>query len=307
MKKIVATTALAASIFALGACSDEESTSQVVVSSEFGDITQEDLYNEMKASIGDQALQLLMIEKTLDSKYDVTDEQVQAALEADKEEYGESFDSFIAQQGYNEESYTKYLKLNLLQEEALIENVEATEEEIQAKYDAQKTEVNARHILVEDEATANEVKQKLEAGGDFAELAKEYSTEPQAKTSGGDLGWFGKGQMVPEFEEAAFALEPGVISDPVQTSFGFHIIEVIEKREIEKSYEDMKEELAREVKLEKADTSALFGTVAQLMKDGNVEIKDEDLSAALANFLDYEEPAAEETTEEETTEEDSAE
>lgn len=307
MKKIVATTALAASIFALGACSDEESTSQVVVSSEFGDITQEDLYNEMKASIGDQALQLLMIEKTLDSKYDVTDEQVQAALEADKEEYGENFDSFIAQQGYNEESYTKYLKLNLLQEEALIENVEATEEEIQAKYDAQKTEVNARHILVEDEATANEVKQKLEAGGDFAELAKEYSTEPQAKTSGGDLGWFGKGQMVPEFEEAAFALEPGVISDPVQTSFGFHIIEVIEKREIEKSYEDMKEELAREVKLEKADTSALFGTVAQLMKDGNVEIKDEDLSAALANFLDYEEPAAEETTEEETTEEDSAE
>lgn len=302
MKKIVVTTALAASIFALGACSDEESTSQVVVSSEFGDITQEDLYNEMKASIGDQALQLLMIEKTLDSKYDVSNEQVQAALDADKEEYGENFEAYIAQQGYNEESYKKFLKLNLLQEEALIENVEASEEEIQAKYDAQKTEVNARHILVEDEATANEVKQKLEDGGDFAELAKEYSTEPQAETSGGDLGWFGKGQMVPEFEEVAFSLEPGVISDPVQTSFGFHIIEVVEKREIEKSYEDMKEELAREVKLEKADTNALFGKVAQLMKDGNVEIKDEDLNAALANFLDYEEPAAEETTEEDSAE-----
>ncbi|MFC4353558.1 peptidylprolyl isomerase [Chryseomicrobium palamuruense] len=302
MKKIVVTTALAASIFALGACSDEESTSQVVVSSEFGDITQEDLYNEMKASIGDQALQLLMIEKTLDSKYDVSDEQVQAALDADKEEYGENFEAYIAQQGYNEESYKKFLKLNLLQEEALIENVEASEEEIQAKYDAQKTEVNARHILVEDEAIANEVKQKLEDGGDFAELAKEYSTEPQAQTSGGDLGWFGKGQMVPEFEEVAFSLEPGVISDPVQTSFGFHIIEVVEKRDIEKSYEDMKEELAREVKLEKADTNALFGKVAQLMKDGNVEIKDEDLNAALANFLDYEEPAAKETTEEDSAE-----
>lgn len=301
MKKLVATTALAASIFALGACSDEESTSKVVVSSEFGDITQEDLYNEMKASIGDQALQLLMIEKTLDSKYDVSDEQVQAALDADKEEYGENFEAYIAQQGYNEDSYKKYLKLNLLQEEALIENVEASEEEIQAKYDAQKSEINARHILVEDEAKAKEVKQKLEAGGDFAELAKEYSTEPQAQTSGGDLGWFGKGQMVPEFEEVAFSLEPGVISDPVQTSFGFHIIEVVEKRDIEKSYEDMKEELAREVKLEKADTSALFGKVAQLMKDGNVEIKDEDLNAALANFLDYEEPAAEESTEEDSS------
>lgn len=305
MKKIVATTALAASIFALGACSDEESTSEVVVTSEFGDITQEELYNEMKASIGDQALQLLMIEKTLDSKYDVTEEQVQAALDADKEEYGENFDSYIAQQGYNEESYKKFLKLNLLQEEALIDGVEATDEEIQAKYDAMKSEVNARHILVADEATAKEVKQKLEDGGDFAALAGEYSTEPGAAESGGDLGWFGKGAMVPEFEEAAFSLEPGTISEPVKTDFGYHIIEVVEKREIEESFEDKKEELAREVKLEKADSSALFGTVAKLMKDANVEIKDEDLNEALANFLNYEEPAAGEAEGTEETEESS--
>lgn len=305
MKKIVATTALAASIFALGACSDEESTSQVVVTSEFGDITQEELYNEMKASIGDQALQLLMIEKTLDSKYDVTEEQVQAALDADKEEYGENFDSYIAQQGYNEQSYKKFLKLNLLQEEALIDGVEATDEEIQAKYDAIKSEVNARHILVADEATAKEVKQKLEDGGDFAALAGEYSTEPGAAESGGDLGWFGKGAMVPEFEEAAFSLEPGTISEPVKTDFGYHIIEVVEKREIEESFEDKKEELAREVKLEKADSSALFGTVAKLMKDANVEIKDEDLNEALANFLNYEEPAAGEAEGTEETEESS--
>lgn len=305
MKKIVATTALAASIFALGACSDEESTSEVVVTSEFGDITQEELYNEMKASIGDQALQLLMIEKTLDSKYDVTEEQVQAALDADKEEYGENFDSYIAQQGYNEESYKKFLKLNLLQEEALIDGVEATDEEIQAKYDAMKSEVNARHILVADEATAKEVKQKLDDGGDFAALAGEYSTEPGAAESGGDLGWFGKGAMVPEFEEAAFSLEPGTISEPVKTDFGYHIIEVVEKREIEESFEDKKEELAREVKLEKADSSALFGTVAKLMKDANVEIKDEDLNEALANFLNYEEPAAGEAEGTEETEESS--
>jgi len=298
MKKTLMTTALAASIFTLGACSDEEASSPVVVSSEYGDITQNDLYNEMKASIGDQALQLLMIEKTLDAEYDVSDEQVEAALAADKEEQGENFDAFIAQQGYTEESYKKFLKLNLLQEEALIDGVEATEEEIQAKYDEIKTEVNARHILVEDEATANEVKEKLDAGEDFAALAAEYSTEPQAQTSGGDLGWFGRGAMVPEFEEAAFSLEPGVISEPVQSDFGFHIIEVIEKRDTEESFEDMREELEREVKIAKADSSALFGTVAQLMKDANVEIQDEELEGALANFLDYEAPAEEEDTNE---------
>lgn len=90
-------------------------------------------------------------------------------------------------------------------------------------------QVHARHILVASEAEAKKVVDRLKAGEDFAVIAKEVSTDPSGKTNGGDLGWFGRGMMVPTFEEAAFALPLKKISDPVQSQFGYHIIEVLEK------------------------------------------------------------------------------
>src|SRR6476661_4497625 len=90
-------------------------------------------------------------------------------------------------------------------------------------------EVHARHILVETEDEAKAIKAELDKGGDFAELAKKKSKDPGA-SDGGDLGFFTKDQMVPEFSTVAFALEPGKISDPVKSQFGWHIIKVEEKR-----------------------------------------------------------------------------
>jgi len=90
-------------------------------------------------------------------------------------------------------------------------------------------EVRARHILVETEDEAKAVKAELDKGADFAELAKKKSKDPGA-SDGGDLGFFTKEQMVPEFSEVAFKLDPGKIPDPVKSQFGWHIIKVEEKR-----------------------------------------------------------------------------
>jgi parvulin-like peptidyl-prolyl isomerase len=89
-------------------------------------------------------------------------------------------------------------------------------------------QIHVRHILVATEAEAQTVKKDLDGGADFAAEAKKYSTDTSNKDKGGDLGWFGNGVMVPEFEQAAFTLKVGEVSQPVKTSFGYHIIQVLE-------------------------------------------------------------------------------
>lgn len=113
-----------------------------------------------------------------------------------------------------------------------------TPEEVKARYDKELTdlpkqeEVHARHILVATEDEAKAVIEALDKGGDFAALAKEKSSDSN-KDEGGDLGFFARGRMVPEFEEAAFALAPGSYTKtPVKTQFGYHVIKIDEKRDV---------------------------------------------------------------------------
>lgn len=136
-----------------------------------------------------------------------------------------------------------------------------TEEAIKTAYDEQygsvdqEIEYNASHILVETEEEASALVEELAAGADFAELAKAKSTGPSGP-NGGSLGWFSSGMMVPSFEEATVALEPGAVSAPIKTQFGWHVILLNEKRTKDApALEDVREELDIQIRQTIAQTT----------------------------------------------------
>ncbi len=141
-----------------------------------------------------------------------------------EKEFKDSEDSFV-KLGLSEKDYLGLFEYQLLQEKV--------QEAITADIPRTETQVWARHILVADEAIAQVIIDKLKAGEDFAKLAQESSTDTGSAANGGDLGWFGKGAMVPEFEAAAFALEKtgDYTTTPVKSQFGYHIIQLIAKQE----------------------------------------------------------------------------
>jgi parvulin-like peptidyl-prolyl isomerase len=101
--------------------------------------------------------------------------------------------------------------------------------QLQSQVPARADQIHAQHILVATKDAADAVETRLQNGEDFAAVAKEVSTDTSTAGNGGDLGWFPKGIMVAPFENAAFALDAGQVSDPVQSSFGWHVIKVLEK------------------------------------------------------------------------------
>lgn len=147
-------------------------------------------------------------------------------------------------------------------------------------------EVHARHILIrvaqdapEDEVQsaykkALDIREQLLQGADFAELAEKYSDDPGSKLNGGDLGWFGHGRMVPEFDQAAFSLGINEISEPVRTQFGFHIIQTLEKR----TTDDFKQQI-REAYVSEQKRKEFEGWVSELVDKAQIEVKDPLLAA----------------------------
>ena len=175
-----------------------------------------------------------------------------------------------------------YLEERSLRRDYFTQKIAAsvTEESVKAAYGEYVKdfkpveEVHARHILVATEEEAKAVKAELEGGKPFEVLAMEKTTDPSGKQNGGDLGFFSKGMMVPEFEAVAFTLEPGKISDPVKSQFGWHIIKVEEKRmSAPPAIEQLQQQLGQQVMFKAFDAS-----VAALKKDLKLEIPD----AALA-------------------------
>ena len=274
MKKLTIITMISAAIIGLSACSSADS--EVVVEMEQGNITKEEFYEELKASSGEAVLHSLVYAAILEDKYQVDDSYVDEQVDTMKEQYGEAFEMVLQQSGFaSEDDYREMLRLHLLEQKAITEDVEVTDEEIETRYNRLLTEIEASHILVADEELANDLHKELVDGGDFAALAEEHSIDPGSAAEGGKLGFFTAGDMVTEFEDKAYSLEIDQIGEPVQSTHGWHIIKVTNILDTDQeigSLEDMKDRLKTEIALPRVDESVASTKMRQLFEDANIDV-----------------------------------
>jgi peptidyl-prolyl cis-trans isomerase C len=179
------------------------------------------------------------------------------------------------------QQYIAYLRQRALREQFFEKTLKGSVSEDEAKkiYNARvaelkpETEFAARHILVADEAKAKELRAKIGGGEDFAKLAGENSTDPVSKKDGGFLGYFGMGQMVPEFEAAVVKLQKGELSEPVKTAYGWHIIKLEDRRAKQPpSFEQVKDTIINSLAVRKAQEKS-----AELRGKAKVEYVDADI------------------------------
>lgn len=207
------------------------------------EISKEELYSKLTDLYGKDTLDSLVTNKMIEmeakkEKVKVTGTEIDEELTKLQESYGgeEAFTSALEQNNVSMDKIREDIEFYLLAEKLIEPDIAITDEEMKTYFEEnkdsfdEKEQVKASHILVEDEATAKKVKEELDSGKDFAELAKEYSTDTSNAADGGDLGYFSKGEMAEEFEKAAFEIEVNTVSNPVKTDFGYHIIKVSDKK-----------------------------------------------------------------------------
>ncbi|MEK4921510.1 peptidylprolyl isomerase [Cytobacillus sp. FSL R5-0569] len=220
-------------------------------------ISKDDLNEALMSQYGTSVLDTLISDQIVLQEMDkekvtVTEEEVAEEMDAYMEQYGgeEAFKEVLDENGVSYDSIEHNIEIYLGSKKLITPGIEITDDEMETYFEenkesfSQAEEIEASHILVEDEDTAKEVKQKLDDGDDFSELAASYSTDDSNKDNGGELGYFGEGEMVEAFEEVAFSMEVDEVSDPVKTDYGYHIIKVTDHKEAkEANYEDAKEEI----------------------------------------------------------------
>jgi len=275
MKKYLLTGALAGGLL-LSACSSDDASSDYAVKSDLGNITKDEFYEELVENDNGNLLQQLILEMVLSEKFSVDEKELDERFENFKAQYEENFEMVLMQQGYSgEEEFREALKMSMLYEEAIFEDVEVTEDEIEEAYERMKEEIHARHILVDSEELAAKALEDLENGDDFEDVASQYSIDPGTAQEGGDLGYFTALDMVKEFEDAAYSLDIDEISEPVESSNGFHIIQVLDKRENEDllEFDEMSDEILSKIRNTKVSDEEANEIIDQILIDANLDIK----------------------------------
>ncbi|NLS45044.1 MAG: foldase [Firmicutes bacterium] len=260
-------------------------------------ITWKQLHNELRKQNGSQMLAVLLREELVRQaaeRYNIviTDEDIEAEKNSLINQFGSvsGFENALKQYGMSMDDFAEQIRDSLLLEGIATKDVVIEEEELKTYYDENKDkyiepeQVKARHILVEDEDTAKAILKRLEKGEDFAEIAKEESTDSGTKNKGGNLGFFGRGVMDESFEEAAFSLSIGETGPPVKSQFGYHIIRVEDKRpERLPSFEEVRDDIVRQITRQKGKPTSVVLT--ELRDSAQIKINDKELEGAIYSIV----------------------
>jgi foldase protein PrsA len=231
-------------------------------------ITKEQLYDKLIEAGGESTLQAMITTELVDQEakkanVTVTDEDLNAELEDLKAQFGgeAAFNAALQQSSMSVDDLKKQMPLQVKLRKILEPQVTVTDQEIKDYYEANKAtfneeeQVRASHILVETKEEADAILKQLKDGADFAELAKEKSSDTGSKANGGDLDFFKRGDMVAEFSDVAFKLKVGETSGAVKSDYGYHIIKVTDHKDA-KNYtmEEKKDEIKKTLVSQKVST-----------------------------------------------------
>lgn len=220
-------------------------------------ITQQQLDNVLNKQYGSAALETLIQDQVIEleaekQKVTASDAEVDAQYKKVETQYGgaDALEAALESNNMSKSDFKANLKTYVLASKMIEKDLDTSDKTLKAYLKENQStfdtaaQVKASHILVEKKATATKIKKELDAGGDFAKLAKKYSTDTATKSKGGDLGYFTKSEMVEEFATQAFKMKKGDISDPIKTDYGYHIIKVTGTVDAKTAkYEDVKDKV----------------------------------------------------------------
>ena len=279
------TAAFAAS---LAACSAVQGNSAAIATVNGQKISRADYDKKLEASQAGRSVLNQMIQSDLIDQYaqengiNPTNAQIDDEVNKIKARYPNGqFDAIVKQQGLTEADVRSIFRQQLVLQQAIAKKMPPiTDDQIKTYFNQNHAmldkpeQVCASHILVPDVKTAQMVEGKLKSGGDFAALAKQYSTDPASKDKGGDLGCFGHNQMVKPFDQAAFSLPVGKISDPVKSPFGYHIIKVNQKKPAQKATLASSSDQIRTVLTQQAQQQQIPAFLQSLHAKANITVSD---------------------------------
>ncbi|MFE4143561.1 peptidylprolyl isomerase [Peribacillus sp. YIM B13472] len=262
------------------------STDKTMASIDGEKINKDDLYDALVAGYGADTLDLLITNKLVELEAEkagikIKDEEIQKEIDTMVKSYGDekSLKEQLKASGSSMDALKKDIVVYLQTKKLVEPRITVTDDEISTYFEDNKDtfdqaeQVEASHILVEDEKTAEKVAKEIAEGGDFAKLAAEYSTDIQTADNGGSLGYFGKGDMVAEFEDVAFDLDINKVSDPVKTDYGYHIIKVTGKKEAKKANLEDSKDVIKETLLSEKLQEEYPVWLAEVKKDHEITNK----------------------------------